>query len=169
MKTKRHIICASSLSLCLLNGPWLLSGCGVEVENPGNPKPDPAPKTANRSEVDAPKSDTPLGTQASAFKPCSLTISRGETNSSGNSGAKVSFTITSPSISGELWWVKNDAQKSEVRVTEQTFGSDSAPAATYAFEFRSSDNKKCIVQVTITPEDIANQIKINLQITLPPP
>ncbi|NBX16306.1 MAG: hypothetical protein EBR09_02960 [Proteobacteria bacterium] len=145
----------------------IVSGCGFEVENPGNPEPKPKTTTDGAAKGGASGPDSaPAGSpDMSVNPPCTFTVSKGTVNSSQTVGAKISLPQNSTYAGKTLVW-RNPSSKMDENVSDLVFGSSSLPAATYEFTF-STGNYSCTASVALTDGDIINNLKLTLDIFFP--
>jgi hypothetical protein len=119
------------LNILALLTACIVSACGFEVENPGNPEPKPKTATegAAKTNTSAPDSAPAAGPAISVSPPCTFTVSKGPVNSSQTAGVKISLPQTGSYAEKTLVW-KNPSSKMDENVSDLVFGSSSLPAAT---------------------------------------
>lgn len=168
MKKKTWFLSSPSLAvfqiICAIGA---LNGCGFEVENPGNPDPEPGTPDSKRSSAgessNAPADNT---TSLPVILNCNLTVSKGSLNSSGKSGAIIEVYDADPATSESLVW-KNPSTGVEVPAQDLLFTATSMPAGQYSFKFTNAAGKSCNAAVTITGQDISDKVKLTLLVSVP--
>jgi hypothetical protein len=149
----------------------LMASCGVEVENPDNPPPISPKVPASERSTDAPASDTlPQGSTSQNIPiptiTCQVTLVRSESGGSGEDGAVFDFPATDTYASASLLY-RTQSTQSFIEVRDQVFNSGSFSSGSFIFEFYKGDGTSCLVPVAVTADDVANKVKLTLEINFP--
>jgi len=174
MKTSKALIRGRGAALIAGLNLCLFAGCAFEVENPENPAPI-SPKRGGAGDArNSPDNSVSTRTESrpAANIPlpnsnCTVSLSRGAANSSGQDGASVELAESSAS-DGSTLLMRTLSTPSFIEVKDIVFASSGVfSASAYTFEFYKSNGQSCYVRLSVESTDIEQKLKISVSASLP--
>jgi hypothetical protein len=174
MKTSALIKRHAAFGLLTGLSYFLFAGCAFEVENPDNPSPiSPRDRASGADNANMPDSKSgnkgtsqPAQTIPLPSVNCSVSIARGEANSSGKEGAAIVLAEASAS-DGSTLLLRTLSTGSFIEVKDLVFGGGVFSSGLYTFEYHKPNGSTCFVRLNLEANDIQQKIKISITASQP--